>query len=517
MRNLIDSLRGRWPLADDRVWRGVLALLFVVAVAARVGLWHDLQWHPVSRQHEWPRTLGAHWMRLATSAATGDLALARGGLRVSRPMGEAAPPTWWDRVNEGRLPRGAGAVHLLAVSIRLTGTSALFAVMTILAGGATAVLAACAASRMHGRGAGVLAGLLVAACGNLVVAGIRVGPWAWEALAWAWVLLAVLRVRDGRANPAEWALLGAAVACGAWLRPVFWWGAVLPLPLLLGVGGRARIACMQALLVPLAIGGGGMVARNVSVGAPPVPVAGLPAWDLARQWNPRAVMFPAVPARLEPLEASRASLPRLLSIAMRDREWLEAAPTILRRELRWVLGARDEPDDLSYDYVRRRSPWLRATTLGPDTCAVLGWTGVLALLWRRRLDMVGAASVAVLVAHGVLFTPFGEDRAMLNVAGGILAACGLAEVLGVRRSEPLAPWTWLAAAWLMLAVLWIDDVSRGPRLRYDEFARANFLLAREGRFALADWEMDDYAARERYEMVFDLYEREPARSISPGS
>lgn len=516
MTAFLSSLRGRWPLADDRVWRGVLALLFVVSVASRVGLWHDVEWHPVARHHEWPRTQGAHWMRLAAGAAGGDLAMGRGGLRITRGMGEAAPPTWWDRVNGHRLPRGAGALHLLAVSIRLTGTSALFAVLTILAGGATAVLAAAAGARMHSRAAGVLAGLAVATCGNLVIAGIRVGPWAWEALACAWVILAVARVRGDRSNPAEWALLGIAVACGAWLRPGFLWGALLPLPMLVGAAPRARMACAMALLVPLAIGAGGLVARNVSVGAPPVPVAGLPAWDFARQWNPRAVFFPAVPERLEPLEASGGSLPRLLPIVLRDGEWLASAPTILRRGLRWVLGARDEPGDLSYDYMRRRSPWLRATTLGSDTCAALAWAGLAVLLLRRRLDRALVAATAVLVAHGVLFTPHGEDRAMLCVAGALLAGGGLAEVLSARRSEPLAPWAWLAAAWFALGVLWMDDVARGPRLRYDEFARANILLAREGRFELADWELEDYAARERYEMVFDLYEREPSRTISPG-
>lgn len=512
----INYWRERFPLDDPSVWRGILAVLFLLGVAVRVGLWHELEWHPILRQEEWPRTQAAHWVNLATQAAeSGDWSLANDGIRVSRRMAEAAPPRWWDHVMDHRLPRGAGALLLLIWSINTTSGPALFLVLSILAGAALAPAAASIAARLSTRGIGVLAGVLVATNMSLAIASLRFGPWTWEVALLAAALWCGVKAFAQRTRVAWWCALGVAIACGLWMRPAFALGIpVIALMLIRTRTERPSTAALAALVLPIIVGFGGLAARNASVGAPTWAMPGLTEWELIRHWNPYALRHPAIPPQIEIVDAAGGSTLRAASLLLDSKsDW----GALVHKNLRFVLGARDVPEDLNVDYVRRRSDWLRMTTLSSDVSMVFILAGLLIGVARGRVGVPLALLFALLLLHAFLFAPMGDERGMIYFVGGIIAAMGLGSLLEIRERDPLAPFVWLVCAWAVFGLLRIDDSARGARLRYDEFVRSNVILGRERNLPAARRELNDYARRERFEQVYDLYEQVPSRQISPGS
>ncbi|MDX2177602.1 MAG: hypothetical protein SF028_14150 [Candidatus Sumerlaeia bacterium] len=508
-REWIRVLRERFDLGERRVWAGALAALFLLGAGSRAGLWFELGWHPALRQEERTHGVSSHWFRTARLAAAGDWALEGAQPEVTPAMARLAPGPFWAELWRSRLPRGAPAVYLLSASFVWDRSATPYRWAAVAAGGAMAVLAALLAASFFGRGAGLLAGVLLAANGPLATASLRVGPWAWEALAALLALWLWRRARSRPDEPAEWLMLGAAAAFGVLLRPMFWWApTLLALDVLLTKSRRPALGALLCAALPLVAAGGALTVRNARAGAPALPVVGSPALDLARAWNADSVAGPRWPSERLLLEAAGGSAARYASLAAGSAELRRSSPRVAHALAHHVAGARDEPADLSYDYVRRRSGWLRATTLSSDLSMVLLWTSLLALLLRSRLPAGLGAAVGVLALHGFLFTPFGEDRAPLHALACVLGAGAFAGAWERRHAAPGGPWLLLAGAWTVFALLRVDDHSRGPRLRYDDFARSAAVLSREGRRDAARFERADWAARVGYEEPFDLTARE---------
>jgi len=520
----MDHLRRRFDLADPSVWRGIMAVLFMLGVAVRVGLWHDLEWHPILRQEEWPRTMAAHWTNLAAqSVERGDWSLTSDGIRISRRMAEAAPPVWWEHVMDHRLPRGAGALWLLMASYKATGGPALFLVLTILAGATLAPAAASIAARISTRGIGVLAGVLVATNMSLTIASVRYGPWIWEVAILAAALWCGVHAFANRERTVWWLGLGVTLACGLFMRPVFAFG--LPLVAIMvarDFKNRPPVHALAALVLPVILATGALASRNAAVGAPKFALPGMTEWELVRHWNANALRHPSIPPNIQVVDAAGGSTLRAAWLLLDSRaDW----GTLVHKNLRYVLGARDVPQDLNADYVRRRSDWLRFTTLSSDVAMVLLLAGVIFGTATGRLPVPLVLLLFFLMLNAFVFSPMGDDRGMIVFVGSVIGTIALGSVLESRAQQPVMPFVWLVCAWAMLALLRIDDSARGTRLRYDEFVRSNHLLGQD-RFAPAPLgernlraarrELDDYGRRERFEQVYDLYERVPSRQISPG-
>jgi hypothetical protein len=422
-----------------------------------------------------------------------------------------------------RLPRGAGALWLLMASYKLTGGPAFFLVLTILAGAALAPAAASIASRLSSRGIGVLAGVLVATNMSLAIASVRFGPWTWEVAILAAAMWCGMHAFANRDRAAWWCALGFTLACGLWMRPVFVLGVPLVAAMILRAkGARPSTSSLAAFVLPVIVAFGGLGARNATVGAPMFALPGLTEWELVRHWNANALRHPAIPPRIEIVDASGGSTLRATSLLLGSKaDWR----ALVQKNLSFVFGARDVPEDLNVDYVRRRSDWLRMSTLSSDVSMVFILAGLLFGAARGSLSRALVVTIVVLIANAIVFAPMGDDRGMFYFVGALIAATALGSAWESRVRDPLGPFVWLVCAWAIFALLRIDDSARGTRLRYDEFVRSNHILGRdrnapaplgERNLRAARRELDDYGQRERFEQVYDLYERVPSRQISPG-
>lgn len=503
-------------LGEARVWRGALAALFLVAVFLRLALAMELGQHYALRQHEFRGTLSYHMGALANRIVAGDTALRTGAPHLTQSMLEQRRPQAWIALNAARLPRGAGMLYPLAGSLAITGGESVgpYIVLSLLAGAATAVLVALLGEALFGRGAGLLAGLIVTLSGSLASASVRVGPWVWEVFFFAAVLLAAVRALRHRSEPGEWATLGILCGLAIWFRGAFWWA-----PLLVALaafrGGRPSAGALVALAAPLLLSGGGLAARNARVGAPPLPVVGASAFDIARNWNPAAVPTPLLAAPPLALEASAARPLRLVGLMAESAPVRAAFPAILHWRMRQLVGARDEPADLSDAYVRRRSGWLRFGALASDTVMALGWAGVIALAARRRLPVPLACGLGVVALHTIALTPWGEDRLPLQVILAVAGAAAFVHAWERRGDAPMAPWAFVALWAGMHLLLQLDDRERGLRYRWEDFRNANIFLAQNGDREAAFYEIDDWNARELYERDHDPHQRFSVRAIWP--
>jgi hypothetical protein len=438
-----------FPLIDlrqDRGWQVVLGLIFSLALFSRFLVHLDLAERPMAKFERWAGTESWMMALVAMETVERETWLIPGpNLVVRAEMLRAAPTSDWTRWTAERLPRGAPAYYLAAVSHALGGAFALYSLLSLLAGAMVPVLVAMAGARLFDdRRAGTLAGIAAASHHTLVVGSVFPGPWIWEALVLAALLSLALRLKDSPNAPAEWALLGITIGVGIWMRPLFWWG--VPLMGFLFLRHRpAKPAIAAAFaLVPVLLLAGGLTARNMAAGAPALPTVGQPAWDFLETTNPLALRRPMVPAELFLLDASAGSFLPTLRLSLGQPEFRQGLGMVLQRKIRELVGGRDVDDSLSAAYLRLRLQTLRLTTLDPLTAMGLAWGAFLFLLLRRRLPLWLLALVAVLLVHGLLFRTDGMNRTLLHLAGCLAAGGGLA--LASRDSGPGATGPRLPAA-----------------------------------------------------------------------
>jgi hypothetical protein len=421
-------------------------------------------------------------------------------------MLQLAPRTDWDAWAGNSLPRGVLAPWFVAASYGLSGGLAVYTLFSLFAGSLVGVLCAIAAGNLFGdRRVGFVAGLLVTLQQGLVLSSLLVGPWVWEALAFAAVLCCYTRLRREPGNPAEWLLLGVATGVGIWLRPLFFWAlALLPLAMV-AWRFRASAGALLAWGLPLLLLVGGLVARNLGAGAEPVPVAGHPAWDFAGTVHPGAVQHAAVPRDFAIISASGGSFPRALWLTLDSTSSRKSLPKVLSRKLREFTGARDEADTFSPDYLRRRSQLLRMCVLAPDTTMAAGWAALLFLLSIRMLPGVYPLTLAILLLHGLLFRTTGMDRLMLQSCLGMLTAGALVSAAEALKESRARAFVYLTVWAAFTLALQIDDHARGPRLRAREFLASASEWRRGGNDRRLREELRDLERVRRIEADLDLY------------
>jgi len=494
-------------LDESRRWRVALVALFGLALLCRFLVYLNVAGAPLGRLAEWVGTDPWFYAARAERMVLDADWIARGGNMLPVPgMEELAAEAEWDSLGGRNLPRGAVALYLMAASFAVSGSMALYQMLSLLAGAALAVVAAEAGARLfRDRRAGLIAGLLAASNQNLVVLAVVPGPWMWEALALGLVVLCLLRVRDGAGNPAEWLLLGLATALAIWTRPFFWWGVLLAPVAALAWRVPLKPATLAAWALPIAVAATGLSARNVAVGASPMPVVGAPAWDFARTLHPGAHALVDLPDDLTVLRAAEGNFLTTLRLSLSQSAHREALPRILSRKLRETLGARDQSWSFSFDYMARRAETLRMTTLGPDMVAGLGWAAVLFLLYWRRLPGALTATLAILVLHALLFSPAGGDRAPLHLCASLAIAGALVLAWDQRARNPAMPLVFLTVWAACHLFLQIDDQARGSRYRAFEFGQSAQIYRREGRRADFDREVRDFKNIRRAELVLGGY------------
>lgn len=509
--------RERLSLAQDRVWRWALFGLLLLGIAARWGVAEELRGHAILRMHEWPGSESSQWMIAADRTAGGDWWMERAIPIATPAMVMSRPAVFWIRDWESRLPRGTLGLYLLAHSRFITGEAALYLMFSLVAGGLVPVLVAMTVGRFHSRGAGLMAGILIALNSTLIFASLRIGPWAWDVAVLALLLWTGRRAWDDRSNPAEWAIFGIVIGASLWLRPMFLWGLPLGLVPFFLHREKPRWVVLVALLLPLAASTSLMLSRHWRAEAPMIPMVGHPAWDFARSWNPEAINGPCVPQRLEIYEASEGSLPRLLMLTVGDARARAVLSPLLLQHTRAMIGARDEAVELDIDYVRRRSLWMQWLSIAPDAAMAMGWAAFGFLLLRRRLPRGLGLLVAITVGHGILFGATGDERGPLQLLLAIAAALAIMDVWELRRRRPLLMLAFAGCWGLLHLLLQLDDRERGARFRYEDFARSNNMLYRSAMSAQerqeAIRELDDWTDREEYERAFDLLGRENLRIL----
>lgn len=487
-------------LANNRHWRLFLGVLFGLTFLCRFLIHGNLESHPVGRPEEWPGSESWLPLSLAQRAVEdGDWLLAGPNILLTREMAAWLPLRSWGRLADSRLPRCTAAVYLLAVSLTVTHSLALYTVVSLLASGALAVLAALAGAQLFGcRRAGALAGLAVALHGSLALAGVLVGPWQWEALALAALLWLLPSLRADQ-PAARWLLAGLLLALGLWLRSFFWW-AVLAAAV---VAWRQRPGArfIVALFLPLVISAMALVARNIVVHAPATPTVGMPAWDFLETTNPASVLKPNLPPDTTLLEASRGRFPQMMRLVLGESAYRGAILPNLERKLRELLGARDQTWSLNQDYLRRRTELLRVMTVPPDVTMALGWAAVILLVVLRRVPAPLAVAMALVLAHGLLFRTSGMERCLLHLVLAVAIGGAGAELgKGLRGGErwPLLFLVlWAGIQWLLA----VDDQARGTRFRPNEFQQAAMAFRRSGNETAAQEEIEDYRSIARRDVV----------------
>lgn len=497
------SLAAGFDLATSSHWRRALAVLFALAVLGRWLVLADIGGEPVGMLHESAGTEPWFYHGLATEVAgAGDWLMQRQNLLLTPEMLARLPMEEWYQLGGMRAPRGAMAVYLMAAGMALGHGLMLFRLAAMVAAGLLAVMVAMIGARAFGdRRAGFLAGLLAATHQASATAAVLVGPWIFEATAFAAIVLGVLMAREPGRAAWGWLLLGGAVATGIWLRPVFLWGFAAIAWAFVAGGPRPDWRAVAVALAMVAGSVGALAARNSAVGAPVVPVVGHAGWEFARTVHPQAIHGEIVPPDLALWQASGGGFLRAVQLSLGQEEYRAAIPGVLSFKLRRMLGARDAAGTVNYDYLRRRSEALRLTTMAPDTMMALLWASVLWLLYRRRLPRIPALAAGFAVVVALFGSTAGGERIMLHVAGAVLIGGAFLDAWDRRRAAPAEPFLFLAL-WLAAHVmLQVDDQARESRFREQDFVRSALMYRRLGQPEGFERERADYTNLRETERV----------------
>lgn len=488
----------------ETAWRVFLCALFGLALLVRFIVYLDLVDRPIGQFDRWPGTEGWFMAQVAMDTVEGERWLMPGPNIILKPeMLAAAPAEFWDHWGGQRLPRGAIAHYIAVVSHALGGGLVLYSLVALLAGSLLPVLVAIAAHHLFGdRRAGVLAGIVASSSHTLVVTTLFPGPWIWEALLFAGILIQALRIPRCRENPAEWALLAILVGAGLWMRPLFGWGIPL-LALFVAFLRPANLgAILVAVIVPVVLLGGALSARNVTVGANVIPSVGQPAWDFFETTNPKARVQPETPTDLALMESSAGTFRRMIVRAAKNREFRGELGSVLPRKLRELVGGRDVADSLSPSYIRLRLETLRLTTLAPLTAMALAWGSLLFLLFRRRIPPAIAICLGLLLLHGLLFRTDGMERTLLHLMGALLAGGALSVAGSDLRRGANGHAFLLLVFWSTFGfLLMVDDHSRGSRFRAWEFAQSQRIHLERNERLMARGEEIQYREIRRQELL----------------
>lgn len=485
-------------------WRVFLCVLFGLALLVRFLVYLDVADRPLGQFDRWPGSEGWFLGLKAMETVERESWLMPGPNLIMRPeMMAAGSAEQWTLWAGMRLPRGALVHYLAVVSHALGGGLVLYSMVALLAGSLLPVLIAIAGARLfRDKRAGVVAGLVASSHHTLVVGSVFPGPWMWEALVFVAILVQVLRLPDVRANPAEWALLSILVGVGLWLRPLFGWGVVLMGGMMLALRPGNVGPVLLAVLLPVAFFAGALSTRNVMVGASLIPSVGQPAWDFFETTNPEARFRTEVPRDMILMDASRGSFPRLVRIAMGQRDFRDGLGSVLGRKIRELAGGRDVADSLSPAYIRLRLETLRLTTLAPLAAMALAWGSLIFLVYRRRLPLALALALGVVVLHGLLFRTDGMERTLLHACGCLLAGGALALAAGDLRCARPGHAFLLLVFWAIFNYgLLIDDHSRGTRFRSWDFAQAQRIHLERGERLHARGEEKQFREIRRQELL----------------
>lgn len=471
----------RIELQDNRVWRGALLLIFVLGISARFLVYLDLADKPAGRMQEWPATEPAAFVDTARRIVeNNEWLLPKRVSAVTPEMRRAASERTWATWSDGRMPRGVAAIYLLAGSIGLTSSLSIYKFFAITFGGLIAVLAAAFSARaFQSRRVGFLVGVVLGCTQSLVLASIIIGPWQWEALLFVALLNVSTRIADDINNVAEWLLFGVLAGIAIWLRPIFFWAPVL---LLIYAASRKnlRVNLTAALVIPVLLFAAGISARNVATRSTPLPILGDQAWDFLYNSNPGALRTPVVPSDVEVIAASHGSFLRALRITEGISTYRAAAPRIVQRKLREMLGARDVASTVNSDYLRLRSDVLRLIAFPPDVVMAAGWAGLVLLMVLRKIPRSLFVVLALLLAHGLLFGTGGFDRVPIMICFAIFACAGMIAAWDARTSLRAMPFAFVTLWAVFHVALQIDDQARGSRYRDSDFRVAAIEYRRAG-------------------------------------
>jgi hypothetical protein len=508
MWTFISKLTPSWfSLETDRQWRWFLLVLFCLAFACRALFYVDLEAHPVGNMEAWQGTTPWFYAEKAQSVAFENTWLMTGpNVLLERHSAQGATPDQWIRLTGHRLPRGSVAVYLMALSFSLTQTLALYKLFALLAGSLIIPGMADLVARMtKDRRAGAMAGILAACAQPLVCLTLIPGPWIWEALIFLWILLGYWRVRDDQHRLSEWAMLGLAIGVGIWLRPLFFWGAVLFPVACLVWKIRPNWQSALAIALPVVLLTFGLVARNHVAGSTHYPLVGQQGWDFYLSSNAGSVVREASPSDLSIMIEGNGRFTKVFRIAIKDEDFRQHWPGVIARKIRELFGARDVSGTFDMDYIRHRSEFLRLTTVTPDLLMAAGLASIIFLLCLGRFPKALFPVLIILTIHGLLFRTIGPDRVLLHLLNCIFIAMAFTVAVDQLKKAPWLSFLFLALWAGMHLMLQIDDQARGPRFRSFEYNRSAFLFRYQGKFQKAKAEMKALEDQQALDLVFGSF------------
>ena len=445
----------------------------VVVLGVRSAAWAEREASPLADWHLWMET-DEH----AAIAASARI-VAGNWLDVPayRPwfswQARFGTPEEWDAVVPRNVAyQGPGYPYLLAAAEATgLGRVAVARLAQLLLGtAASAVLAAACAALLLRSGrparlavaAGVLAGVLHGTFAPLVFLDgflYRDGPVAHLSA----ILLAVPLLVSRAPRAREGVLFGLLAGFGALLKQT-----ILPLGLVAGAvlasraeGRRGRTRAAAGFAAGLLVALAPLVARNVTVGAPPLafdtrPLVGLP-WANAKGADGSV---DASPLLMDVLKEARGSSLRAGILTLGT--WRDD-PTgfvlLLGRKLGSALNGAEVADNASFFFFRDRLPWL--ARMPRFTWLIGAGAAGLLLAARRRLFRGGEGllvAVAALVPLGACLmvsttTRYRSSASAPLALGTALFALFVFEAFRERRPLRLLPWAGFAAALTAVALL----------------------------------------------------------------
>lgn len=488
MERLLQAAR-RVSLEDAGGWRAALFLVFLLGMCVRFLVYTDLTDKPAGRIEEWFGSEPWFYAELGKKIVErNDWSLAGRNLLITREMLNAAPERDWARWSGNKLPRGALGVFILAGSFGMTASLALYKLLSCVAGAMVGVCCAGAAAFLFGnRRVGFLAGIGINSLQTAIIASLYPGPWVWEALAFSSLLLLYARIRNGgQGITGDWLLFGVIAGLAIWLRPLFHWAPILALVGILsaslreGKNWKRHLAGVAAMAVSFVLLAAGLSVRNASVHATKAPIVGQQGWEFLLNTNPGAVLGPAVPADAAVIDAAGGSFARALTVASQVGSYTKAAPRVLTRKLRELVGARDVASSINADYVEARSRLLGLMGLTSDVAMAAGWGAIALLVILRRFPKPLAVVMGILLGHGLLFGTSGLDRLLLVLCFAMLGGAGFVIAWEERRRVAAMPFVFLALWGVAQLLLQVDDHARGSRYRAADFIAAASDYRRSG-------------------------------------
>ena len=459
-------------------------LLLVLAVAAGVRL-ANLLWvagQPVSEyQRTWPEgDMLTHW-RWSDRILAGDLL----GRDTYHPypswMEKTAPLETWERWRGGRsvFHKAPLYPYALAAMRAVVGDGYLALGLCQLALGVLNVaLIFLLAERYFGAAVATLAGLGAAVYGPFLLNEtlfLRDGVAVAVSLL---LLLALARCTDARPGP--WLLAGAAFALGMLGRElVMPFGALVVLWVAQRFWGRWREAAtaLGAFAVGVLLGLSPLIARNLTVGAPPFAVSaiGLESFIFGHAVDtaPAVVRFPAATGAILAAADGRPSEVVRGTLATYNGDWGRLVRNEAGRTAA-IFAAYEGSDNVNWYYFAERSALLRFA-LRWELVLALGLVGIwLARRTKRGDDRIVLYYLAIALAGLQLLPVVGRYRLVPAALLLIYAAVTVQAIVGALRAREwraaLAP---AAASALLVVVsrsLLVPDIA--DRCRAAEYVMA---------------------------------------------